>query len=99
MLKPLGHRLLVEPENLEEKTGTGIIIKWDDREKKAVQIGKILAIGETAWKEFGGDAWAEVGDRVYFARYSGAWLTDPEDNKEYLLLNDEDIIAKVNKND
>ena len=95
MLKPLGHRLLVEPENLEEKTGTGIIIKWDDREKKAVQIGKILAIGETAWKEFGGDAWAEVGDRVYFARYSGAWLTDPEDNKEYLLLNDEDVVAKV----
>ena len=37
---------------------------------------------------------AKVGDRVCFARYGGLPF-DGEDNKQYRLLNDEDITAKV----
>lgn len=39
-------------------------------------------------------AFAEVGDRVSFARYNGLPF-DGEDGQKYRLLNDEDITAKV----
>ena len=104
MLKPLGHRVLVKQEKLEEVDDVfarahkaGII--WSDehtkREQAAVDKGTVVAIGSTAWKDFGGDPWCAVGDNVYFARHAGRFLKDPNTGEEFTILNDEDIIAKV----
>jgi co-chaperonin GroES (HSP10) len=61
--------------------------------------GTLAAIGPQAWKAFGpnftGEPWANVGDRVYFAQYSGKIVKDPDTGEEYKLMNDEDITAVV----
>ena len=52
-----------------------------------------MAVGDTAWKDFGGRAWACVGDKVVIAKYGGFVIEDPETKERYRLLNDEDIVA------
>ena len=107
MIKPLGHRVLIKQDKLEETDPTfkaakdiGLIIETleKEREQAAVVKGIVLSIGSTCWKDpsLGGIPWVEVGDYVYFAKYAGALITDPETKEKYILLNDEDIIAKVN---
>jgi co-chaperonin GroES (HSP10) len=85
---------------MEEVTESGIILnvgeEWK-REQAATVIGKIVAIGRTAWKDFSdGRPWAKVGDRVYYARYSGK--TIEEDGKpKYYIVNDEDVQCIINE--
>ena len=104
MLTPLGHRVLVKQEKLEEvdevfaaARKAGLIWQEDlvKREQAAVDKGIVVSIGTTAWKDFGGDPWCAIGDNVYFARHAGRFLKDPETGETYTLLNDEDVIAKV----
>lgn len=103
---PLGHRLLVKPEDLKEvdpllakAKELGIHIESDElkRDQAAVDKGTVVAIGDTAFKDFGETPWCSVGDLVAFTRYGGKTLKDPEDNVEYIILNDEDVIAKYSK--
>ena len=103
MLIPLGHRLLVKPEKIEEvdkayaaakQAGIFIPEMEERKEQLAVDRGMVVAIGETAFKDFGGDPWCVIGDKVAYARYGGKVLKDPEDGTEYLILNDEDVICK-----
>lgn len=95
MIVPAGHRVLVKVEEAEKVTKGGIIIADTiaDRNTEANIFGKIVAVGETAWKDFGGRAWAVVGDRVAFAKYGGFVIEDPDNGERFRLLNDEDITA------
>lgn len=106
MLEPLGHRILVKQDKLEDTDpafkaakAAGLIIESleKEREQAAVARGVVVSIGPTCWKhpELGSDPWAAVGDYVYFAKYAGAVITDPKTKEKFILLNDEDIIAKV----
>lgn len=106
MLIPCGHRVLVEHDKLEEKdevyksaTQFGIVIPENSKEKRltqnAVDTGIIISIGETAWKDFGDKPWAKVGDYIAFARHAGKYIEDPADKKEYVILNDEDIVCVI----
>ena len=103
MLKPVGHRILVDVDeaDLEVEFATGQFrIVSDKKMEEAHQIiGTLVAIGPQAWKAFGpnftGESWAEVGDRVLFSEYSGRLVEDPETGKKYKLMNDEDIVARV----
>jgi len=97
---PCGHRVLVRPDKVEERTrgGSGLFIPAQsrDREQYAMTFGAILAVGPTAWKAFDdGKPWAKVGDRVSYAKYGGFIIEDPETKEHYRLLNDEDVIAVV----
>jgi chaperonin GroES len=98
MIKPAGHRLLVKPEQFQEKTAGGIFVPETTREKetKASMRGVVVEIGPTAWKAFDdGQPWAMVGDTVIFAKYAGVEVR--ENGSEYRLINDEDIIAVYQK--
>lgn len=96
-LEVCGHRVLLKPDHFEEVTESGIILNVGDdwkREKAATVIGTIVDIGPNAWLAFDdGKPWAKVGDRVYYAKYSGKVVMDGED--EYITCNDEDIIAII----
>lgn len=106
---PCGHRVLVQPDKLfnidktfKKAMEAGIAIPEIEelkREEAAIESGTVLAIGNTAYKDFGGDPWCAVGDRIYFARYAGKRLPDPEapsdTTKWVLLLNDEDVCVIV----
>ncbi|HET8686212.1 MAG TPA: co-chaperone GroES family protein [Methanosarcina sp.] len=105
-LIPCGHRIVVRPEKVEEtdevfsraKAAGLALLERDLRiEQISVDKGTVLAIGDTAFKDFGGEPWCSVGDTVAYARHGGKLVKDPTTNEHYLLLNDEDIICKVVK--
>lgn len=99
MLEVLGHRVLVKPDPIEEKTSSGLIISYGDKEllhKRAMDRGTLVGVGPNAWKAFDdGQAWANAGDKVYYAKHAGKILTDPDTDEEYVLLNDEDIQCRI----
>jgi len=95
--KPLGHRVLVKTDKIEEKTRGGLYVPENALERKQAEhvYGTVEGIGATAWKAFDdGNPWAEVGDRVVFAKYGGFLLRDDNGN-EFRILNDEDLVAKI----
>lgn len=94
---PTGGHLLVMPEKVEEKTKGGIYLPETIREKEqqAATIGTLIAVGPTAWKDIDdGSAWAEVGDKISYARYAGVSMTG-KDNESYVLINDNDVLARL----
>lgn len=103
MIIPVLHRILIKQDKLEETNkdyvrarAAGIVIPDHEDNKRAqagVDTGTILAIGETAYRYFGTTPPIKVGDRIAYARFSGKFITDPEDNEEYVALNDEDIVC------
>jgi co-chaperonin GroES (HSP10) len=97
MIRPCSYHVLVRPDVVEEKRGVLFIPKGSqEREQYAQVFGTIVAIGPSAWKGFDdGAAWAEVGDRVSFARYGGFILEDPETKEQFRLLLDKDIVAVI----
>lgn len=95
-LVPVLHRLIVEPEAIETKTASGIILTVNEKaERKAVERGKVLAIGDTAFKDFKAGVIPVIGDTIYFAKYAGKEVKDGD--KDLLILNDEDCICIVRK--
>jgi len=103
-IKPVGHRVLVEVPKVDMTTDWGFEIQEDKRLADAAQIsGKLVAVGEQAWKAFGpnftGEPWAQVGDTVYFAEYAGRTVTDPSTGNHYKLMNDDDITAVIIEED
>ncbi len=95
MLKVLGHRVLVEVQEIEQVSAGGIVMVTDkniEREKQHNCLGTVVGVGSTAYKGLGdGDPWVEIGDRVYFQKYGG--IIVKEDGKDLRILNDEDILA------
>ncbi len=65
------------------------------REQAGVDQGIVLSIGATAFRDFGGEAWCEVGDYVAYARHAGKFVKDPDTSENILVLNDEDVIARI----
>ena len=95
MIKPVLLRVLVKPDEVEKKTESGIILQLDKREEKAVELGTVLAVGNTAYKEFGTTADSEgirVGSKVSFTKYAGKEVKG-ENDELLLILNDEDIVG------
>jgi chaperonin GroES len=101
MIKATGHHVLVRVEKPEHKTAGGIIMpdQVRDAEKRGAEIGIVLGFGPTAWmaEGLGGRRWCEVGDRIFFAKYSGKWVKDPTnpEAEELLVIRDDDVVAVV----
>jgi co-chaperonin GroES (HSP10) len=104
MLKPLGPRVVIKPDDFTEvdpvyeaAKKVGLIIKEDKREQEAVVKGTVISIGELAFHApvGNGTPWVKVGDRVYYAKFAGKTIVDPQDKAEYLLLNDEDLCVLI----
>ena len=99
-LKVLGHRVLVKLDIVEEVSDGGIVLATNydsdlkSREEAATTTGTIVSIGKTAWTDPGLGAynWAELGERVIFAKYGSKIVTDPRTGENYAVVNDEDII-------
>ncbi len=95
MITAPGFRLIIKPDEVEEKTASGILLALDKKlEKGATDKGTIVSIGPIAWQAFKpyvGD-WAKVGDYIGYARYAGKWVTDT-DGIEYLVIDDQDVVC------
>lgn len=98
-LEIVGHRILIDPDPVETKTDSGIVLVKDERAyREATTAGTVVQVGETAYMGFADDRkWVKIGDRVIYAKYTGKFVTDPETEKEYYVINDEDIQVKITK--
>jgi chaperonin GroES len=90
---PLNDKIVVERVEADDKTSGGIILP--DSAKEKPKQGKILALGEGAFLDNGQRAsfQVKVGDRVLFTSYAGSEVS--VDNKEYLIMTEDDILAIV----
>ena len=94
-LYPLGDRILVKrSDNDEQMTSGGIIIP--DTAKEKPQEGEVVAVGSGRLLDSGERQPVDVavGDLILFAKYGGTEVT--YENIEYLILREDDILAKVN---
>lgn len=87
-IKPLGDRVLVEPQEAEVKTSGGIFIPDSAQEKP--QRGKIIAAG-SGTKDV--EMEVKAGDLVLYGKYSGTELQF--DGKDYLIMRQSDILAVI----
>jgi co-chaperonin GroES (HSP10) len=97
-----GHHILVKVDRMEKKTESGIVIPDTvrDADKRAAEIATVVNIGETAYMNdgLGNKPWVKVGDRIFFAKYSGKWAIDPKDpdpDPDLLFIRDDDVIGAI----
>ena len=90
---PLHDRALVRRLVQKETAKGGIIIP--DTAKEKPQEGEVIAVGAGKLNAKGGRIALDVkpGDRILFGKYTGNDITI--DDQEYLILREEEILAKV----
>jgi chaperonin GroES len=90
-IRPLQDRVILERVDALEKSAGGLFIP--DTAKEKPQEGKVVAVGKGKRKEDGAIIPMDVkaGDRVLFSKYAGNDVT--VDNKEYVIMREEDILG------
>lgn len=90
VIKPLGVRVLLQQEEAEEKTKSGIVLPSNAKERP--NFGRVVEVGPGEVKD-GKEITVPVkkGDRVIYSKYSG---TEVEvERQKYLLVNAGDLLA------
>ncbi|MFN3653464.1 MAG: co-chaperone GroES [Armatimonadota bacterium] len=92
-LKPLSDRIIVKAVEGEEKTAGGIVLP--DSAKEKPQQGEVVAVGPGKVQDNGKTAPmdVQVGDRVYYGKYSGTEVK--LDGQELVVLRQDDILGVV----
>jgi chaperonin GroES len=92
-LQPLGDKVVVERDTMEEKTAGGIYIP--DAAKDKPSRGTIIAVGTGKLLDDGtrGKMQVKKGDRVLFTSYAPE--TIKLDDDELLLMSETDILAVI----
>ncbi len=92
-IKPLGNRIVIERKEAERTKG-GIILPESAKEKP--KQGTVIAVGPGKVDDKGKNhpLDVKVGDNILFASYSGTEYKN--ENGDYLILSEEDILAIVN---
>ena len=85
-IKPLGERVLVKMDKVEEKTAGGIFIPQTAQEK--TQVGVVTAVGSD--KE---EIKVKVGQKIMYDKYAGTSIK--VDGAEYLIIKSKDILAVI----
>ncbi|WP_371367938.1 10 kDa chaperonin [Sporomusa rhizae] len=93
MIKPLGDRVVIEALAKEEVTKSGIVLP--DTVKEKPQEGKVVAVGTGRTLENGQKVALDVkvGDKIIFSKYAGTEVK--VEGKEYLIINERDILAII----
>ena len=92
-IKPLGDRVVVKPQEAEEKTAGGLFIP--DTAKEKPQRGTVVAVGpgkvENGTKI---DMSVKEGDTVLYGKYAGTEITLGDE--EVMIMRESDILGIVN---
>lgn len=91
-ITPKFYRILVQLEEVADKTKGGIFLPDDTVEKEtmAQARGTVLAIGRDSFNDLADSV--DVGDVVIFPRYEGTEVKG-NDDKMYRLIEDKHIIG------
>lgn len=94
-IQPLGNRILIKPEEIQEKTLGGLVIPPNASDEKKPSFGKVIKLGKGKDKD--GKVLkfdVKIGDMVYFKKYA------PEEieinGEEVYILDTDDILAVSN---
>ena len=92
-IRPLNDKIVVKRVEAEEKTKGGIVLP--DTAKEKPKEGVVMALGTGKLLENGERATFQVKakDRVIFSSYAGTEVKI--DGEEYLILNEDDVLAVV----
>lgn len=90
---PLGERVVLKPLERDEVSKGGIILP--DTAKEKPQEGEVVEVGPGRVAEDGSRIAMELkkGDRVIYSKFAGTEYKDEEE--EYLILRESDILAKI----
>ena len=88
MIKPLADRVVLEPQEAQTKTASGLFIP--DTAKEKPQQGVVVAAGPGKKDE---PMEVKVGDVVLYGKYAGTEVT--LDEKKYLIVKQSDILAII----
>jgi len=94
-LKPLGDRLVVEPQQREQTTMSGLVLPETAAEKP--QQGEVIAAGPGRRDDDGKRIPLDVavGDTVLYAKYGGTEIKI--NDQKLLILKESDVLAIVEK--
>ncbi|NLK42336.1 MAG: co-chaperone GroES [Planctomycetes bacterium] len=94
-LVPLEDRIVVKPQEAEEKTAGGIVLPDTAREKPL--MGKVIAVGPGKLLDNGNRAPMNVkkNDVVLYGKYSGSDIEI--DGQEYKILRESEVLGIVEK--
>jgi chaperonin GroES len=92
-IQPLADKVLVQRLEAETKTAGGIVLP--DSAKEKPQRGKIVSVGKGKVLDDGTVQKPQVkkGDMVLFTSYAGTEIKI--NGKEYLIMNESDIMAVI----
>ena len=93
-LKPLDDRIVVQPNEAEQTTASGLVIP--DTAKEKPQQGKVLAVGPGKRSDTSGELIPldiQVGQTVLYSKYGGTEIT--VDGDDLLILSSRDVLAIV----
>ena len=94
-LKPLGHAVLVQPYEVQDKKS--LIVLPENAKERATMVESraiVIEIGPTAWDDEKVPR-AQVGDHVFIIKFAGHMAVGIKDGKQYRLVNDRDIFCKL----
>lgn len=94
VLKPMGNRIVVKQDDLEEKVGSLYV---SEAHKDKPTTGVVLAVGVGEWDTTKQDyipTHAKVGDKVAYAKYGGTPFHDKELG-DVIILNDADVLVVI----
>ena len=91
--KPMGNRIVVQPQDEDEQVSAGGIYIPDTAKEKP-QEGKVVAVGPGRLSDEGKRIPMEiaVGDTVVYSKYGGTEYREGE--TDYLVLREDDILFK-----
>jgi chaperonin GroES len=95
-IKPLEDKILVQANEAETTTASGLVIP--DTAKEKPQEGTVVAVGPGRWDEDGDKRIpldVSEGDVVIYSKYGGTEIK--YGGEEYLILSARDVLAVVNK--
>lgn len=95
-IRPLGDRVIVEPNDEDEMTFAGGQLVLPDTAKEKPQQGTVLAVGPDVEveNEDGKVIGPQADDLVIFAKYAGTTFKT-RDGKEMLILRVDDILGVI----
>ena len=94
-IKPLEDRIVVQANEAETTTASGIVIP--DTAKEKPQEGTVIAVGPGRFADNGTRVPIDVnvGDTVIYSKYGGTEIK--YSGEEYLVLSARDVLAVVEK--
>jgi chaperonin GroES len=80
---------LVKEITPEEKTESGLLFKPVNVMAKSNISGEVVMVGESTSEE---KMQVKVGDKILFSPHAFRKFAHPDDNKEYLLVHQKDVM-------